>query len=398
MSPRWFFAAAIAAVAVRAQVNLDPSLAESGAAVVGVLNRDSAESRYLGYCEGPAADSAGNLFFTEKGDESGDRTGPNIIWKVTPRGVASRFYSSHEGTNGLEFDPQGRLVAMQVNKVRRFTADGKSVVLDSSDLYGSLNDLSIGSNGDMYLTNLGGGSVFRLSADGKTRKTFPFYGPNGVEWIEEKKIVYLDAGPGLRRYEVQPDGSLANPVLLKQAGAPDGLTVDERGNIYVSSWEDGAVYVVDSTGKDLGNIQVTSADPSDTDPSNNVSNCAFGGPGNRTLYITGGGGAYKVVLKVAGRKRPQRAAVRPGLASPPRLRALSFDPAAASLIVPLPPGLKRPVVSVLSANGGLLGSARGARGAATLRWGGRPPAGRYLIVIGDGERMIASVPLDVIKD
>jgi gluconolactonase len=293
-----------AAFAVRAQVTLPPDLAGPSATVTGVLNRDPVENRFLGYCEGPAADASGNLFFTEKGDESGDRTGPNIIWKVPPQGPATRFYGSREGTNGLEFDPLGRLVAMQIGKVRRFTPDGKTEVLDSSYVYGKLNDLSINSKGEMYVTNLSGGSVFRLSADGKTRQEFKFYGPNGVEWIEEKGVVYLNGGGGVQRLTVASNGSLINPVTLKQVDAADGITVDERGNVYVASWGDGAVYVIDSTGKDLGSITVASADTTDQDQSGNVSNCGFGGPDNKTLYITGDGGAYEVRLKVAGRKRP----------------------------------------------------------------------------------------------
>lgn len=47
----------------------------------------------------------------------------------------------------------------------------------------------------------------------------------------------------------------------------------------------------------LGYIQMTQLNSTE----GNVSNCIFGGPGNRTLYITGYGGAYKVDLRVPGR-------------------------------------------------------------------------------------------------
>jgi hypothetical protein len=36
----------------------------------------------------------------------------------------------------------------------------------------------------------------------------------------------------------------------------------------------------------------------------NTSNCHFGGPDRKTLFITGDGGLYKVQLKIAGRVRP----------------------------------------------------------------------------------------------
>ncbi len=72
----------------------------------------------------------------------------------------------------------------------------------------------------------------------------------------------------------------------------DGITLDEMGNVYSVSYRDNTIYVFDSTGVEIGKIVVDAA---------NVSNCIFGGPEGKTLYITGDGVLRKVELKVKGR-------------------------------------------------------------------------------------------------
>jgi gluconolactonase len=289
-------------------ITLPASLADAGAKVLGVLNKNPTNNVALGYCEGPAADSSGSLFFTEF-DSNNDLK--STVWKVTSTGTGSVFYSSLEGTNGMEFDPQGRLVVAHNQAIRRFNADGTRTTLAAMGLNGTMtdlkrtNDLSIGTTGAMYFTNHAtGNNVFFMAPDGKVQTFSGFNTPNGIEWIEEKKIVYLTTATKLVKYKANMDGTLSNPVDLANANAGDGLTVDEQGNIYFASWTDGAINVVDSTGKSLGKIVMKSADPADKNQNGNASNCTFGGPGNKTLFITGDGGAYKVQLLVGGRKRP----------------------------------------------------------------------------------------------
>jgi gluconolactonase len=291
-------------------VSLPPDIASPGAKVAGALNRNPADKSFLTYSEGPAVDAGGTLYFSECGGDL--KTGyPNRIWKVTPAGKASIFYSADNGSNGMEFDSHGNLVVCLKDTIASFSPSGKRTILASSGGGVSLkrtNDLTIGSDGSMYFTNHAtGNEVFRRGASGAVTRFPGFAVPNGIEWIEEERILYVtlstDTGGKVVKYDVKDDGTLANPRDFAPVPVPDGITADEKGDVYVASWAEGAVHVFDKAGKPLGKITVKSANPADG-RGGNASNCVFGGPDRKTLYITGNGGCYKVPLLVAGRRRP----------------------------------------------------------------------------------------------
>ena len=61
-------------------------------------------------------------------------------------------------------------------------------------------------------------------------------------------------------------------------GAPDGMTIDSEGKLWVAQWGGYCIARWDPlTGKLLAKINV---------PSSNVTSCAFGGPNLDILYIT----------------------------------------------------------------------------------------------------------------
>ena len=83
----------------------------------------------------------------------------------------------------------------------------------------------------------------------------------------------------------------------------DGMCIDEQDNIYVTAGANrlypnqntdnpAGVYVFSSEGKMLGIIPI---------PEDMVTNCCFGGPELKTLYITGGKTLWKIPCKVPGR-------------------------------------------------------------------------------------------------
>jgi gluconolactonase len=262
-----------------------------------------------------AVDPAGNVFFSEDPDYDNGR-----IWKITPDGVKSVYKDPSRGSNGLEFDNEGRLHICMHDSVLRVEKDGKVTVLHastSSASIGRVNDLSINSAGALFFTNLNGNTLFfRNTAGTITTKTFS--GINGVEWIEEKSIVYVASG-GLQKCKVDnATGALSDCAVFAPTpnGATDGLTVDVQGNVWHANWSLGKVFVSDSTGHELGSITIDAAavaSPKHSSPGamGNTDNCHFGGPNNKTLFITGDGGLYKIELLVAGRNRPGWQATSP---------------------------------------------------------------------------------------
>lgn len=282
-------------------VSLPIEIAAAGTKVDSVLEG-------LSYSEGPAFDSAGNLFFSEDPDVNTGR-----IWKVTPAGVATVYKDPSRGSNGLEFDLQGRLNICMLDSVLRMERNGSVTVLASrsaSLTLGRVNDLSISSTGAMFFTNLSGNTLFfRTPAGQITTRTFN--GVNGVEWIEEKGIVFIASG-GLQKCRVDNATGVVS-ACASFAGGTDGLTTDINGNVYRASWGDGRIFVHDSTGTQLGFISIAAKEISGkrftSGNAGNASNCHFGGPDRKTLYITGDGGCYKVLLKVPGRILPTATAI-----------------------------------------------------------------------------------------
>jgi gluconolactonase len=97
-------------------------------------------------------------------------------------------------------------------------------------------------------------------------------------------------------YDVQPDGSIDNGRVFFDAtplvqagrrGAPDGLKVDQQGNLFATG--PGGVLVIAPDGTHLGTIVTTQA----------TANCAFGDDGS-TLYITADMYLLRVPLTTKG--------------------------------------------------------------------------------------------------
>jgi len=108
---------------------------------------------------------------------------------------------------------------------------------------------------------------------------------NGIAWTKDKKTMYY-VDSYLRRIDAfdydDADGAITNRRVVvtipEGGGSPDGIALDEEGNIWAALWGANAVGRFDPrTGKLLQKIEV---------PAPNVSSCAFGGKNLDTLYIT----------------------------------------------------------------------------------------------------------------
>jgi gluconolactonase len=283
----------------------------------------------LNYSEGPAVDLQGNVYFSEDPDYATGR-----IWKITPEGTKSAYKDPARGANGLEFDNEGRLHIAMFDSVLRVETDGKITVMAAkgSLTLGKVNDLSVASTGAMFFTNLNGNTIFFRGVDGqiKTRsQTFC----NGIEWIEEKSTIYIGGNELQKCKVVNATGEISN--CAKFTGTTDGLTFDEQGNLYRASWQEGRIFVHDSTGQQRGYIAIASKDVAGkhftAGNTGNATNCLFGGPDRKTLFITGDGGLYKVKLKVPGRLRPGHPGHSTIIRSEARLARPVYGPARAAL-------------------------------------------------------------------
>ena len=131
----------------------------------------------------------------------------------------------------------------------------------------------------------GAGVLYRLELDGScTTVLAGLTISNGIGWSPDSTTMYLsDSGTGcIDAFDFDATsgdiGGRRTIVRITEPGvAPDGLTVDERGDIWVALWDGGAVRCYSPEGSLRSTVQV---------PVDRPTSCAFGGPDRATLFIT----------------------------------------------------------------------------------------------------------------
>ncbi len=248
------------------------------------------------FTEGPTADKAGNVFFTDQPN--------NRILKWSVDGKLTTFLQPAGRANGMHFDAHGNLLACADEKTELWSiaADGKPTVLakefQGKHLNGP-NDVFPLPDGAIYFTDpyykrawwdyadrpQDGEHVYYLSADRKTLKrvTTDLAQPNGIIGTPDGKTLFVaDIKSGKTwAYDIQPDGALTNKRLRCELGS-DGMTLDAAGNLYLTGK---GVIVFDPQGRQVVHIDV---------PERWTANVAFGGADHRTLFITASTGLYAI--------------------------------------------------------------------------------------------------------
>jgi sugar lactone lactonase YvrE len=135
-----------------------------------------------------------------------------------------------------------------------------------------------------YDRRAGGGALYRLDADGSVRPVLRGVTiSNGLEWSPDGSRAYYNDTPTQRVtvFDYDPRAGLIAgrrfADVPKEAGRPDGLTVDADGGVWVALSGGGAVRRYSPAGDLDGVIEV---------PARKVTACTFGGEGLRVLFIT----------------------------------------------------------------------------------------------------------------
>jgi len=128
-----------------------------------------------------------------------------------------------------------------------------------------------------YDESPGAGTLYRLELDGScTTVLTGLTISNGIGWSPDASTMYLnDSGTGCVdafRFD-GPSGAISDRrslVRIDQPGvAPDGLTVDDQGGIWVALWNGAAIHRYAPDGSLLASVQL---------PVERPTSCAFGGP------------------------------------------------------------------------------------------------------------------------
>lgn len=134
-----------------------------------------------------------------------------------------------------------------------------------------------------YDTTPGAGTLYRLAGDGSVERVLTDVTiSNGLAWTPDGATAYyVDTPTGRVDAFSYVDGELTGrrPVVTvpDESGAPDGLTVDADGRIWVALWGGSAVHCYTPDGALAERLEL---------PTRHVTACTFGGPGLDTLYIT----------------------------------------------------------------------------------------------------------------
>lgn len=281
----------------------------------------------VAFTEGPAYHVDGSVYFTDVSNNRIMRSAPGT--QPGSSRVIEVYRHPSDRANGLVFDLEGRLVACEggSRRVTRTEPDGKITVLAGSyqgKQFNSPNDIDVDAQGRLYFTDprygnrsgmeLDKEAVYRIDPDGKVSRIIDdLERPNGIAVSPDQKTLYVvdnnNGAGGSRKvyaYELNPDGSTGKRRVIYDFAVSrggDGMCLDSRGNLYVTAGlntpnppaESGAakagVYIISPAGKKLGFIPISE---------DMVTNCTFGDPDLKTLYITAGKTLFRIRLNIPG--------------------------------------------------------------------------------------------------
>ncbi len=251
------------------------------------------------FTEGPAHGPDGRIYFSDIPNER--------IHSFDPAtGVTEIFRESSGRANGLAWTPAGALIACEGGNRRltRTDANGEVTVLAETFKGANLNspnDLALDGEGGIYFSDPRYGKdrsdmemeiegVYYLPRRGELQRVADDLAkPNGIILSPDERILYV-ADPGAKTiwaYDIEGPGVLAGKRAFAAVGS-DGMTVDERGNVYCTFEKE--VWTFSPEGEEVGRIS----------PPEGPANVTFGGADGKTLYMTARTGLYAIELNVRG--------------------------------------------------------------------------------------------------
>jgi gluconolactonase len=259
-----------------------------------------------GYSEGPTWRD-GDLFFCCN----------NGLMRIDRSGKVRKYLDLKPAGTLLRPDGSLLLCDNKIPALVKVTPEGKVGVLAdrfADKPLGSLNDLTVDRNGNVYWTDPKDssqqnpiGKIFRLSPEGKVdllASDLAF--PNGIEVDPENRYLYVMESQTAKilRYEVPlPGKALDKPVVFYAMGGSggDGCAFDKEGNLWVADFHrpetgKGRLLIIRPEGeqaKVVGHVNV---------PAKQVSNITFGGVKGDEIFITTNNppGVFHATVGVAG--------------------------------------------------------------------------------------------------
>jgi len=272
------------------------------------------------FTEGPAADSKGNVYFT---DQPNDRI---LRWGID--GKITTFLQPAGRSNGLCLDKHsdiwacadGKNELWRIHPTRNGMVDAnpaantnvvaggisKVIVAAYKDkLLNGPNDIWLRPDAGLYITDpyyqrpywhrgpkeqdVEGVYYLAPGATELVRVADDLKKPNGIIGTPDGKTLYvadIDAGKTYA-YTIERDGTLSRKRPFCDKGS-DGMTIDSDGNVYLTGQ---GVTVFDPSGKQIEQIPI---------PEPWTANVCFGGKDRKTLFITASTAIYTLSMRTHG--------------------------------------------------------------------------------------------------
>ena len=252
------------------------------------------------FTEGPVWSREGFLLFSD--------VPTNRILRYTPGGVPAVYRENSNGANGKVLDAQGRLYTCESRSRRVVRTDKRGNLEVLAERWegkrlNAPNDIVVRRDGNVYFTDPAFGEqadarelnfygVYRIDPKGRLSLIAkPAGRPNGIAFSSGGRVLYVANSDehNVRAYDVDRNGEISGErvVISDVDGVPDGIKVDEKGNVYVTA---NGVAIYNPQGALVGTIPLAET----------PANCAFGDPDFQTLYITARTSLYRVRLNVKG--------------------------------------------------------------------------------------------------
>ncbi len=212
---------------------------------------------------------AGDFFLTEgpislEAGDANERLGQRVFKVDGLTGELTTFANNLGGTWGMALDPtdQSLVVAeLASGSLRRIDTSGTVSALEEGNYTANPWDLVFLSNGDMLVTQTESGLLLRATAapDLSTIELSPYLA--GFNFFDQSAIAIDAAGviyaaeyaPNIVRLGVsQIDTNGTVSWFTQQPDSPDGVAVDDSGNVWVSNALSGLVQKYDSSGTFVG--------------------------------------------------------------------------------------------------------------------------------------------------
>ncbi|MBI3711210.1 MAG: SMP-30/gluconolactonase/LRE family protein [Proteobacteria bacterium] len=242
------------------------------------------------FLEGPSFDRAGNLYCVDLAHGRIFKIAPDRTWSV---------FAEYDGMpNGLKIHRDGRIfVADHQHGILAFNPEtgARSLIRDRGDVapFKGLNDLSFGSNGDLFVTDQGKsgydditGAVYRLRHTDEMDLIFKgLPAPNGLVLNKHETVLHVSVTRSnqVMSCPLQKDrpGAPRTRMFLQLSGSPtgpDGMAIDEADNLFVVHAGAGTVWAFSPLGEPLYRIRSCAG--------MRTTNVAHGDPDRRSLFIT----------------------------------------------------------------------------------------------------------------